>query len=184
MGNEEKVGIIEDYIKKGLEKGFSLSYIKETLIKHGHSSAKVEVAANNVSGLKVPEEIKSHLNQNDDSKKQRYPILLTVFVVILLLVLSFFIVNYFTGKVKVEKVQSQLDEVKELGVNIDDLSSTMKTQASLIKEKDLTLDEKEKIIDDQIKLIDEINDKIKTQRSKINEILLDIMNRMIGRMSE
>ena len=181
--NEEKTGVLEDYIKRGLEKGFSISYIKETLVKHGHDSEKVDIAANNISGLRVPEQIKPHIEANN-TKKQKYPVLLTVFVVILLLILGIFIINYFTNSVKVEKVQSQLDEVKELGVSIDDLSTTMKTQASLIKEKDLTLNEKEKIIEDQIKLIDEINDKIKTQRTKINEILLDIMNRMIGRMSE
>jgi|TARA_B100002003_G_C14011379_1_gene488004 hypothetical protein len=181
--DEEKGSVIEDYIKKGLEKGFSMGYIKETLVKHGHDSEKVEISANNVSGLKVPEELKEHVEEVKVSK-QKYPVLLTVFVVILLLVLSFFIINYFTNSVKVEKVQSQLDEVQELGVSIDDLSTTMKTQASLIKEKDLTLDEKEKIIEDQIKLIDDINGKIKTQRTKINAILLDIMNRMIGRMSE
>ena len=180
---EDGSGVIEDYIKKGLEKGFSMSYIKETLVKHGHSSDKVETAANNVSGLKVPEKLKEHVEEVR-VVKQKYPVLLTVFVIILLLVLSFFIVNYFVNISKVEKVQSQLDEVQELGVSIDDLSSTMKTQASLIKEQDLTLDEKEKIIADQIELIDDINAKIKTQRTKLNEILLDIMNRMIGRMSE
>ena len=180
---DEKSGVIEDYIKKGLEKGFNIGYIKETLVKHGHDSDRVETAANNVKGLKVPDQIKPHIEE-ETKPKQKYPVFLTIFVIILLVALGFFIVNYFSNISKVEKVQSQLEEVQELGVTIDDLSTTLKTQSNLLKQKDLTIEEKEKIIEDQVDLIDEVNEKIETQRLKLNEIILDLLNRMISRMTE
>jgi len=180
---DEKTGVLEEYLKKGLEKGFNVGYIKETLIRHGHDSESVETAANNVKGLKVPEQLKDHVEE-EPVRKSKTPIILYALIIILLLITSFFVVNYFINKSKVEEVKSELEEVQELGIDIDDLSDAIKTQSDLIKQKDLTIDEKEKIIEDQIKLIDEINDKIETQRTKLKEILLDIMNRMIGRMSE
>jgi DNA-binding transcriptional MerR regulator len=179
----DDIPILEDYIKKGLEKGFNLSYIKETLTERGHSKTKVETAANNVSGLKYPEKLRPQI-EGEEGGKINYNWVLTAFVVILLLIIAFFTYNYFSNRTKVQHVESKLDEIKALGVSIDDLSETMKTQAELMKEKDLSIDEKEKIIEDQIKTIDEINTKIKEQRAKLNELILDIMNRMIGRMSE
>jgi uncharacterized coiled-coil protein SlyX len=180
----EDTSVLEDYIKKGLERGFNLSYIKQVLIDHGHSGSKVDTAASNVSGLRFPEKLRPHLEDEGAVRpKFNYNILLTVFVVILLLIVAFFTYSYFANRTKVQHVESKLDEIKALGVSIDDLSDTMKTQLELVKEKDLTIDEKEKIISDQIKTIDEINKKIQEQRSKVNELILDIMNRMIGRMS-
>ncbi len=182
---EEKRGVLEDYIKKGLERGFNIGYIKETLIKHGHNPEKVDTAANNIAGMKYPKELKPHIEESMgySSSRPKYSALLILTVIILLIICSFFAVNYFKGRSRVNAVQSELDEIEELGVSIDDLSITMKTQLKLLKEKDLTIEEKEKIIEEQIEVIEEINGKFEIQKKKINNVLLDIMNRMIGRMS-
>ncbi|TKJ17483.1 hypothetical protein CEE44_03030 [Candidatus Woesearchaeota archaeon B3_Woes] len=181
---EEEKSVVEDYIKKGLEKGFNIKYIKEVLIKHGHSSSNVETAANNIIGLRYPEKLKPHLDEvRTEKQKTKSPKWLYALIIILILISGFFVVNYLLNRSEVGKVQSQLDEIENIGVDIDDLSTTMKTQMALIKEKDLTIDEKEKIIEDQIKTIEKINDKIQEQKTKLNSLLLDIMNRMIGRMS-
>jgi DNA-binding transcriptional MerR regulator len=179
----DDIPILEDYIKKGLERGFNLNYIKDILTERGHSKVKVDTAANNVAGLKYPEKLKPHLEDVGAVRQPNYSWILTAFVVILILVVGFFTYNYFATRERVQHAESKLDEIKALGLSIDDLSETMKTQLELMKEKDLTIDEKEKIIEDQIKTIDEINTKIEEQRTKVNELILDIMNRMIGRMS-
>ncbi len=182
---KEGTGVLEDYLKKGLEKGFNISYIKDILIKHGHSEESVETAANNILGLKYPEKLKPHLEEEGSvSGRKSNSFVLTAFVIILILFIGFFAFNYFSNRSTMGEVKSQLEEIKDLGVGIDDLSSTIRTQSALLKEKDLTLDEKEKIINDQLKLIDQIDIKIEEQRTKLNDLILDIMNRMIGRMSE
>ena len=183
---EEKTGVLEDYLKKGLEKGFNINYIKRILINHGHSDESVETAANNILGLKYPEKLKPHLDEEKGSSrgKSKYSFILNAFVIILILLVGFFAFNYFSNRDTMGEVKSQLEEIKELGVGIDDLSGTIRTQSTLLKEKDLTLDEKENIINDQLKLIDQIDTKIDEQRTKLNALILDIMNRMIGRMSE
>jgi|GEM_PF-3686085 len=181
----EDTSILEDYMKKGLEKGFNINYIKNTLIQHGHSPKKVETAANNIGGLRYPEKLKPHLEDAGLVKKSsRASMMLTIVLIALIISLGFIAVDYFVNKSKVQKAESKLDEIKELGVNIDDLSATMKNQLNLLKEKDLSIEEKEKIIEEQIKTIENINTKIENQRLKVNELLLEIMNRMIGRMSE
>jgi len=184
--DESQTRALEDYIKKGLERGFNVNYIREVLVQHGHHHIKVETAVSNIMGLRYPEELKPHLEESrKHGKKSKLIILsLSVFVVILLLVTSFLVINYLLSKQEVEKAQTELEEVRALGVNIDDLSETMRTQLALVKEKDLTIEEKEEIIQEQIDLIEQINSNIEEQRRKINEIMLDIMNRMIGRMSE
>jgi DNA-binding transcriptional MerR regulator len=179
----DDTAVLEDYIKKGLEKGFNISYIKDVLIQHGHSTNKVETAANNIKGLKYPEKFRPQIEEESENRRS-YPWLLTSFVILLLLLISFFAYNYFANQEKVVKVESKLDEIQALGVSIDDLSKTMATQMQLIKDKDLTIEEKQNIIEDQIETIEEINKKITQQRSKLNELILDIMNRMIGRMGE
>ncbi len=183
MAEEEK-GALENYIKKGLEKGFNIKYIKEVLIKHGHNPDDVETATNNIAGLKYPEELKPHLEEEGIYRqKPKSPVWLYVLVVVLFVIISLFTVNYFLDRSNIEKAQSQLEEIQEIGISVDDLSTTIKTQLALIKEKDLTIDEKAKIIEDQIDLIEEAQGKIEQQRVKINDLILDIMNRMIGRMS-
>jgi hypothetical protein len=184
---DEEKGPLEDYIKKGLEKGFNINYIKETLTKHGHNTEKVETASNNIMGMKYPDELKPHLDEvsvENIPSTTKSSTLLKVLLIILIIITATFTVNFLMNRTKIVKVQSQLDEIKELGVNIDDLSTEMKTQMNLIKEKDLTIQEKEQIIEDQIGTIEQINTKIELQRSKLKELLLDIMNRMIGRMGE
>jgi len=181
----EDTSILEDYMKKGLEKGFNINYIKNTLIQHGHSPKKVETAANNLGGLRYPEKLKPHFEEAGLAKKgSKSSVILTIILVALIVSLAFITTNYFVNKSKVQKAESKLDEIKQLGVNIDDLSATMKNQLNLLKEKDLSIEEKQKIIEEQIKTIEDINTKIESQRKKVNELLLDIMNRMIGRMSE
>lgn len=180
----DDTSVLEDYIKKGLEKGFNINYLKEVLIERGHPKSKVDVAASNISGLKYPEKLRPHLEEASSKPRMNKSWLLTAFVIVLLVIIAFFAYNYFSDRAKVANVESKLDEIKELGLSIDDLSTTMKTQLDLMKEKDLTIEEKEKIVSEQIKTIDEINGKIKEQRTKLNELILDIMNRMIGRMSE
>jgi hypothetical protein len=184
---EETKSVLENYIKKGLEKGFNINYIKDTLKKHGHSDVNIEGASNNVMGMKYPEELKPHLNEVKQEKvsySPKKPIGLYALVIILILITCFFTVNYIINKNQSKDVQTQIDEIEELGVDIDDLSSEMKTQLALIKEKDLTIEEKEKLIEEQIETIEKINNKIESQQTKLKNILLDIMNRMIGRMSE
>lgn len=181
---EEEKSVVEDYIKNGLEKGFNIKYIKEVLIKHGHSPDNVEKASNNIMGLKYPDKLKPHLDEvKTETQKPKSSKALYALIVILILISGFFVVNYLLNRSEVGKVQSQLDEIKDIGVDIDDLSATMKTQMALLKEKDLTIDEKEEIIEDQIKTIEEINNKIEEQKTKLNSLILDIINRMIGRMS-
>ena len=181
---EEEKGMLEDYIKNGLEKGFNIKYIKEVLIKHGHSPDNVETATNNIMGLKYPEKLKPHLEEVKSKKQRsRYPVVLYVLIIILFVISIFFVVDYFLNRSEMVKAQSQLEEIEKIGVSIDDLSATMKIQLALIKEKDLTIGEKEKIIEDQIKTIEEIKNKIENQQTKLKALILDIMNRMIGRMS-
>lgn len=181
---EEEKGILEDYIKNGLERGFNIKYIKEVLIKHGHSTDNVEKASNNIMGLKYPEKLKSHLEEvKGEKQRSRYPVMLYVLVIILFVITIFFVVDYSLNRSEMVKAQSQLEEIEKIGISIDDLSATMKIQLALIKEKDLTIEEKEKIIEDQIKTIEEIKNKIDDQQTKLKALILDIMNRMIGRMS-
>ena len=181
----EEKGALEEYIKKGLERGFNINYIKETLVKHGHSKGQVETSANNIMGLKYPEKLKPHLEEESgSSKRPKYKFVVIILIIIILLITSIFVYSYISNRTNITMVKSKLAEIQELGGDIDDLSSELKTQTELIKEKDLTIEEKEKIIEDQIKLIDEINGKIETQRTRLKQLLLDIMNRMIGRMSE
>jgi DNA-binding transcriptional MerR regulator len=184
---EETKGILENYIKKGLEKGFNINYIKDTLKKHGHSDVNIDGAANNVMGMKYPDELKPHLEevrQETVSYSSKKPIWLYVIIIILILIAGFFAVNYIINQNQASKVQTQIEEIEELGLDIDDLSSAVKTQLDLVKEKDLTIEEKEKIIEEQIDTMEEINNKIEAQQTKLKSLLLDIMNRMIGRMSE
>jgi uncharacterized protein HemX len=184
---EETKGVLENYIKKGLEKGFNINYIKDTLKKHGHSDVNIDGASNNVMGMKYPDELKPHLDevkQETVSYSSKKPIWLYALIIVLILIAGFLSVNYMINKNQAKDVQTQIEEIEELGVDIDDLSAEMKTQLTLIKEKDLTIEEKEKIIEEQIETIDEINNKIEAQQTKLKSILLDIMNRMIGRMSE
>jgi len=181
---EEEKGVLEEYIKKGLEKGFNIGYIKETLANHGHDKNRIETASNNIIGLKYPEKLKPHLEEVSSKPVKKKSKFWPILAIILLIIVGLFVADFVINRTKVIRVKSQLNEVEELGIDIDELSSTIKLQLNQIKEKDLTIDEKERIIQDQIGLIDEINDKIELQRVKLREIFLDIMNRMIGMISE
>ncbi|MCK4522143.1 MAG: hypothetical protein KAU20_06210 [Nanoarchaeota archaeon] len=175
--------VVVNYMKRGLEKGFNLNYIKDILIKNGHSEEDVESAADMVLGLKQPESLKPHLDEvKGDVKKPIYPVIMGIAIILLLIAGSFFAFSYFSNKRKVADVQTQLEEVRALGINIDDLQDEIKTQLALIKEKDLTIDEKERILGEQIRNIEELTGKIDEQRVKLNSIILDLLNRMISRM--
>lgn len=184
MGDD--LNVLEDYIKKGLERGFNLNYIKDILIQHGHNPEKVETAANNVMGLKYPEKLKPHIDEvsGRSGKMPAVTYFLYGVVFILLILVGLFAYGYMSNRSQVMQAKSELEEVQQLGVNIDDLSASVKAQLELVKQKDLTIEEKQKIINEQINTIEEINNKMEIQRQKLRDILLDLMNRMIGRFGE
>jgi DNA-binding transcriptional MerR regulator len=183
----DEKGVLEDYIKKGLEKGFNIKYIKDILKQHGHKNHHVETAANNIMGLKYPDELKPHLDKSKNVKlkpKFDYSFLMYIFAILLIITVSLVGITYFLNQNEVKKAKTELEEIREIGADITNLQTTMKTQLELIKAKDLTIEEKEKIIEEQILIVEQISENFEKQKIKINSLILDIMNRMIGRFGE
>jgi len=180
---EEDLSTLEKYIKEGLDEGFNLTYIKKVLEEGGHTKDSVETAANNVKGLKAPDGVQEHLKEVTGPKKPaRVNRLLSLIVIILLIASIFFGMNYFVGKAEAEEAKTQLEEIEELGVDLDNLEKSINERMKELKDEDIPLDEKEELIEDQIEELEKANKKLEKQRKKINELLFDLLNRMIARL--
>ena len=181
----EQLSILEEYIKQGLEKGFNINYIKDVLIQHGHHHDKVHTAANNVMGLQYPDHLKPHL---DEARKRSggNPLLLWtlgVAVVILIIITVWLIAASMSQRHTIQQASNELSHIQGIGNDVQDITTAIKTQNELLKDRDLTIAEKEKIIKDQVRLIDNAHSKLEDQRQKLNVLLLDLLNRMIGRLN-
>ena len=181
----DQLSVLEEYIKQGLEKGFNINYIKDVLTQHGHPHDRVHTAANNVMGLQYPDSLKPHLDEvRKSSGGSPWMILaLSGIVVVLLIATVWLIVANTNQRQVVAEAQSDLEDIQSLGYDIDDVSDAIKEQNELLRQKDLSISEKERIINDQIARIEDANSKIDAQRKALNTILIDLLNRMIGRIN-
>jgi len=181
--DEKDPNTIEKYIKEGLDKGFNISYIKKVLEEGGHTKNNVETAASNVEGLKTPDDIQKHLEEEKGTIKPARTNRLMALAVILLLIASiFFGMNYFLGKADAQEAKIQLKEIEELSEDLDILEKSIDERMEELEDKDTSTEEKEDLIEEQIRELKKVNKKLEEQRKKINELLFDLLNRMIARM--
>lgn len=167
------------YIKKGLDRGFKPSYIKEVLGKHGYSKQEIESAFSYVTAnVNVPEQAAN--NMSDLHKKLVIGLAIFVFVA----VAAGFIYYAATGSnsptaavVQDVNIQSYMDKIGALSSKIDARETLIESQLSELRALEYDVKQKERMIDD----LEALYIQIKEERKEVKLMLLELLDQIIAR---
>ena len=169
---------IIDYLNKGLKRGYGLNTLKHTLLQHGHDPAIVEECASAVTSRPQP----AH-HGSPSFLKKKSPLPWVAFGIVIILIAG---VAIYILLLEQPQTIGQVVYVQEEPVTPQLLSQKQQeidAKISEIERLNLTIEEKEVLIQEQLRLIKEINEENKNQMQRIRDFMLEIANRMLGRIS-
>lgn len=183
--NEELI----KYMKKGLDKGFNLSHIKDVLIRHGHSHSSVNEAEWRVRAL-YPQFFEQPQVKPILSKKYMpfmyVLIALTVAVLGTTMYFNYTIAKENENLVKINVTQQltirqQLDDISDLSKSIDVKQNQIDAQIDEISGLNMLVSDKETLVKEQLEQMKMLNSMVKEERSKVRTMLLELINSMFSR---
>ena len=180
------------YIKKGLDKGFRLEYIRDTLLKYNYSPESVEAAIRELKAFQsqeIPYEFKQTPQQ---SHNKSMVWILSSIVVILVVILVVAVITtkktYDEGKDIIKIDADQQRELSEKVSKLDLLSSTIDEKQRVIAEKldqiqklGGDVEEKDKMLKEQARQLQQVNEDVRQEREHLKVMLLDLLNSMLRR---
>jgi len=169
-----------DYIRKGVQQGFNVAYIKDVLLKHGYKQENIDTAmvAATTSSSQEEERTPGNFKRN----------VLIGGVVIIALLFVIVLVNKgnnLTGVAVKDienelTVQEYLDQIGELSEKIDRKELTIETHIKLIKDLKFNVEEKDKVIAE----IDMLYKAIKKEREEVKGLLLELLGEVVDRFNK
>lgn len=173
---------IMHYLRRGLEKGFSVEHIKAILVKKGYDPAKVNFSAHvlttTIRGEELAEKKKEMLNV-------WVPILFVLSIVVIAGLVFVIIKNPQPSAIDQAAIKEEFDvrikEIDALGSKIDKKQDTIDTQLDEIAALNATIEEKQELIDKQIEELKKLNIVIKDERTKVRNLLMDLLNSILSR---
>ena len=174
---------IEDYIRKGLARGFNIKHIRDVLMKAGHSRPDID---RSIRMILHPENV--HNKREVFNKQRRNHAIIMVLVAVLIVVFSALVYVSFNEKpaaidtLEKETFQQQLKQIDALSSEINQKQDNIEKQLTIIENMDSTLENKEQLIAEQIAKIRELNDYVKQERSGMRDLLLTIINSNFKRL--
>ena len=169
---------IMHYFKKGVERGFNRDYIKKVLLKKGYNGAEVSLA------YSILREEEAKETKPELKKSVTIPLLIGVFVIVvfavLLTVFYYEQVRGGIGAMSQEEVEERVSAIEDLSSELDEKQLNLDEKIKEIERLDATVEEKEKLIQEQIKKIKELNEEMKKEREEVKELLMDVLNIILG----
>jgi len=196
---------VVDYIKEGLDKGFSPAHIKDVLVKHGHHpgdidySIKVAVSSNRpepssgIGSIQGPQPIEPSLPVPVTGRTFRlhplsYIIPLAIIVFVAVILLNTNAGNRISGAVigvnddiNEDEISELIDRISTMSLSIEEKEQMISEQMEILNTLDLTVEEKEALIEEQIHEINELYDNIRQERMDIKSLLMELTNSILER---
>lgn len=167
-----------DYIRKGVQQGFNVAYIKDVLLKHGYKQAEIDTAMVAATAS----------SQEEERTPRNFRNVMIGGVVIIALLFVIVLVNkgnnitWLTVEDIENKltVQEYLDQIGELSEKIDRKELTIETHIKLIKDLEFDVEEKDKVIEE----IDMLYKAIKKEREEVKGLLLELLDEVVDRFNK
>ena len=167
-----------DYIRKGVQQGFNVAYIKDVLLKHGYKQAEIDTAMVAATAS----------SQEEERTPRNFRNVMIGGVVIIALLFVIVLVNkgnnitWLTVEDIENKltVQEYLDQIGELSEKIDRKELTIETHIKLIKDLEFDVEEKDKVIAE----IDMLYKAIKKEREEVKGLLLELLGEVVDRFNK
>jgi len=168
-----------DYIRKGVQQGFNVAYIKDVLLKHGYKQADIDTAmvaatASSQEGERPPRNFKRNVMIGG------VVIIALLFVIVLVNKgnnITWLTVEDIENELT---VQEYLDQMGELSEKIDRKELTIETHIKLIKDLEFDVEEKDTVIAE----IDMLYKAIKKEREEVKGLLLELLDEVVDRFNK
>ncbi len=184
---EEK---LVDFIKRGMDRGFHLDYLKEVLKKIGHSDVHINLASHKaILGHSRHPPKKKPKSKSFDMRN--FAIGVMIAAIVFLIVLNMFA---YSGEPEIKiitekecpsidnlETQEKIDQITILGDSISKAQAQIDKQFKTINSLNTTIEEKEQLINQQLEEMKDVNEKIKQERMWVKELLMDLVDYILSR---
>jgi len=167
------------YIKRGIQKGFAIDFLRRSLIDHGYHKKEVNRAIFHATG-----------GPQKELSRQRVKILLGATSIIAVVLLVILILSYSNQQKQIDVLSEQVQLTHEAAQaylhELDTINLEIEEREKRIEQKIILLKQAEQSpqTQDLIKELEQLHQAIKTERKETRKLLWELLTAIIERGPE
>ncbi len=164
------------YIRRGVHKGFSTDYLRDTLVKNGHEPKAVEHAIAHATG-----------GPQKEAARQRLKVMLGALSIIAVVLLAVLILSYSNQQKEIQLLSSQVQLTQEAARlymdELDRLEEEISSRESIIQQRlrDLRAQDDSAEFQDLLSEVESLHKAIQEERDETRDALWELFNQIIER---